>query len=215
MDWVVIFFVTVASVLCFQLFRVLGTRGGHAPQREDAPDVATTFRPTKVGEPVEPEKTTVVAAPLPAWAATIAEVDAGFDPGHFRAGAAAAYEMIVTAFARGELSAVRPYLAPDVLNAFEGAVAARLAAQQSLELTFVGLHRHEVVSSRVADGKISVVVDFQSDQSRVLRTADGQVVDGDPRRIDRVHDRWTFVRSVGARDPNWMLAATDAATAGA
>ena len=44
----------------------------------------------------------------------IAAVDASFDPESFASGARAAYTMIVEAFAKGDLAALRPLLADKV-----------------------------------------------------------------------------------------------------
>jgi len=51
-------------------------------------------------------------------------------------------------------------------------------------------------------------VEFESDQTRVVRDKDENVVEGDPNRIDLVRDRWTFSKSLKNRDPNWLLVAT-------
>ena len=43
---------------------------------------------------------------------------------------------------------------------------------------------------------------------KVTRSSDGEVIDGDPDRIDILTDIWTFARDIGNRDPNWELVAT-------
>jgi predicted lipid-binding transport protein (Tim44 family) len=55
------------------------------------------------------------------------------------------------------------------------------------------------------------VTDFASNQVRVSRDKDGNVVEGDPSRIDLVRDRWTFSRKTASSDPNWVLVATGGA----
>ena len=50
----------------------------------------------------------------------IAKAIPDFDPEHFLAGAKAAYEMIVTAFAQGDRATLKNLLAPDVYDGFVG-----------------------------------------------------------------------------------------------
>ena len=40
------------------------------------------------------------------------------------------------------------------------------------------------------------------------RQAGGDIVEGDPNAIKRQRDVWTFARSMGSNDPNWVLVAT-------
>ncbi len=211
-DPTLIFFAALAAFLCYRLYTVRGTRGGHEP------DEADRLRPGSPPEASGPADETDLRpadpAPssLPEWAETLRlEDDPDFDPGHFVTGAKAAYEMIVQAFAKGELRDVEAYIDPQVRQAFATAVSAREGAGQSLEVTFVGIESADVDLAASDGGRTHVVVAFQSDQIRVVRNAEGEVVDGDPNRIDLVKDRWTFSRETGSRDPNWILTATDGA----
>ena len=45
----------------------------------------------------------------------------------------------------------------------------------------------------------------------VTRDSDGEVVEGDPKKVREVTDIWTFAREVASRNPNWKLVATEAA----
>ena len=45
----------------------------------------------------------------------------------------------------------------------------------------------------------------------VTRNTAGDIVDGDPARIDQIVDLWTFERDTRSRDPNWQLVETAAA----
>ena len=118
--------------------------------------------------------------------------------------------MIVEAFAAGDLKSIRRYLESSVYDAFKGAVAAREEAGSRFDLKFVGTEDAAVASAKVEGGSMYAVVDFDSNQVRVTYDRDGNVIDGDPNRVDLVRDRWTFSRGLRSSDPNWTLVATGA-----
>ena len=207
MDPTTIFFAVLAAVICFQLFSVLGRRDGHETEEEDRP-----LPRSSVEEAPEPAAHTYTPPAeeenLPEWARQVRDVYPGFQVGEFLTGAKAAYEMIVEAFAQNNLSEVKPFIAPSVYKAFEMAVKARDDAKQTSELQFVGIEKADVDGTKIDGGFVKVTVTFFSDQIRVLRDENGDVIEGDPNRIDRVKDRWTFSRPVHSSDPNWQLVAT-------
>ena len=211
-DPILLFFVGLAAFLSYKLFSVLGTRGGaeqkvaerlrtHLSQTEKEETEAPLTMPE---EPVEKPK-----APAPAWAEKVIEHYPGFDHARFVDGAKSAYEMIVQGFARGDLDRIRPFVDPSVMRTFEIAVKGRENAGQTMDVTFVGIEKAEVVSAGKRSDHIEIVVEYRSDQIRVMRDGDGNIVDGDPNRIDLVRDRWTYSRPAGSTDPNWVLSATE------
>ncbi|MEM8770009.1 MAG: Tim44/TimA family putative adaptor protein [Pseudomonadota bacterium] len=214
MDPVLLFFIGVAGFILFRLFSVLGTRTGH----EARPDFDATRAPSNVSgerptadlhEVVEDEETP--PKPVSTNARILREADPNFDEPAFLEGARGAYEMIVEAFAAGDVRSIRPYLGDSVYEAFKQAVVDREASGQKADVKFVGIEHAGLVEADVNDDWVSAVTEFTSNQVRVTRDAEGNVVDGDPNRIDLVKDRWTFARKRGSQDPNWMLVATGGA----
>ena len=213
MDPVLLFFAGVAAFVIFRLISVLGARTGHE-QQHDLEAVRENARAKAADNPAEddnyaPEE----AAPKPVStnARVLREADPAFDEAAFLDGAKGAYEMIVESFASGDLKSIRPYLDESVYGAFKGAVAERDAAGYQSDLKFVGIDHAAIVDSAADKDVMSAVVEFTSNQVRVTRDRDGEVVDGDPNRIDLVKDRWTFSRKRASGDPNWTLVATGGA----
>lgn len=210
MDPSIFIFIALTVFLGYRLFTVLGTKGGHEPDEADRPvlspvgnDRAAQSEDTQDAPPVRAKR-------VPAWAKDIREDDPGFDAAAFQEGAKAAYEMIVTAFAKGDLTEVVPYIDPAIRKAFEVAIDGRQGAGQAMEVEFVGVEAADVVRAERESAHHEVTVDFRSDQIRVTRDKDGEVIDGDPNRIDAVRDRWVFSRPVTQTDPNWTLISTTA-----
>ena len=56
-----------------------------------------------------------------------------------------------------------------------------------------------------------VTVKFVSELISVTRDAEGDVVEGDPKKVREVTDIWTFARDISSKNPNWKLVATELA----
>ncbi|MXY40936.1 MAG: Tim44 domain-containing protein [Rhodospirillaceae bacterium] len=211
-------FAAVAAFVLFKLRSVLGRREGH---EQRPPDVfAEAERSTtadngsdavlpapgpqnREAADVDPE------SPAAAGIRDIQAVDRDFDPGAFLEGAKAAFDMIVEAFARGDRDALEPLLAPGVYASFEGAIAERERAGETLETTIVALNSAELTAAEMQGRDARVTVTFVSEQSNTVKDAEGNLVDGDPAVVEKITDIWTFARDTRSRDPNWQLVETD------
>ncbi len=224
MDISTIVFALVAVFVAWKLRSVLGTRGPTQPPVERRPPGALNVPP--LGGEVVPLKAAPPAArteapPLDRWKGfaapgspvatgfdAIAAVDPSFAPDSFLSGARTAYEMIVGAFAAGDLSTLRRLLAPEVLAKFEKAIRDRVAAEQTMTTTLVSIDAASVVEARLAGTVASVAVRFAAKLVSVTRDKAGVAIDGSPDDVVDHLDVWTFTRDVAAGDPNWLLAAT-------
>lgn len=230
LDISTVIFAVVAIFVVFKLRSVLGTRTGN----ERRPDLTPMPRaPEPPSSNVIPLATAArtgapAAAPADRWRGfaeaggpiaagfdAIAAAEPNFNPGDFLAGARGAYEMIIGAFAAGDLNALRRLLAPDVLANFARAIETRRAAGQSMTTTLVSIDAADVVDARVAgDARMagptaSLAVRFASKLVSATHDASGAVVEGSSTQVVDHLDVWTFSRQLGARDPNWLLTATE------
>jgi predicted lipid-binding transport protein (Tim44 family) len=138
-------------------------------------------------------------------------VDTSFDPVHFLDGAKSAYEMIVMAFADGDEAVLKELLGSDVYDGFEGAIRERERRGEKVESTLVGINKADIIEAEVKNRTAYVTVKFVSELISVTRDAEGEVVEGDPKKVREVTDIWTFARETASRNPNWRLVATEAA----
>jgi len=205
MDPVILILAGVAAFILFRLASVLGTRTGHEQHHDLEPVQRQPRKEGGASETVSLETSEKPAAPISTNARNLREADPSFDEAEFLAGARAAYEMIVEAFASGDIRSIRNYLSDTVYETFKGAVVARERAGHVSDLKFVGIDHAAIVDSGVADGAMSATTEFTSNQVRVTRDKEGNVVDGDANRIELVKDRWTFSRKFPGNDPNWVL----------
>lgn len=225
----IILLAVVAGFLVLRLRSVLGKRTGH--QERIDPMAAFRTRQQQNDQPApenddgvvrfpgadEPDATATLgkadlpkdATPLAKGIMAIREADRAFNPRDFVGGARAAFEMILQAYAKGDLKSLRPLLANEVFEEFAGAIKAREQAGESLETTLVGITGAEIAEAELQGKTAFVTVKFVSEQINVTRDAEGQAIDGADARVETITDLWTFARNTRSRDPNWTLVATD------
>ena len=205
----------IAIFLIVKLRNVLGTREGFEkpplPPEEARPKLARRDLEVIEGGP-DRDITDHVADGSPAAKALAAMkmAEPGFSVNTFLQGARGAYEMIVMAYERGDLTTIKPFLAPDVYESFEAAVQAREAEGLTVEANFNGL-REMVLSDATFDRDTregEMTVRFLGELTSVIRNRSGEVVEGSPTTPKKQRDVWTFARKMGADDPNWLLVAT-------
>jgi len=141
----------------------------------------------------------------------LVRADATFEPDAFLAGARAAYEIIVTAFAEGNRKTLKNLLSSDVYQGFAGAIGDRESRGEQIDQSFVGIKSADIVEAELKNGIAQLTIKFVSELISATRDRAGDVISGDPMRIKEVTDIWTFAREITSRDPNWKLIATQAA----
>ena len=231
-DIYTIIFLAIAVVVFLRLRSVLGRRTGNErppfdpySRRESLPGAAgdkvidlprRAAGPTAAASadipPAAAERFKSIApegSPLNAGLTAVAAADRSFDPDEFVAGAKAAYEMIVTAFAEGDRKSLKQLLSRDVYEGFVAAISEREARGETIEFRFVGIDKAEITGAAVKSTTAQITLRFLSKLISATHDKDGAVIDGDPVHVGDVTDVWTFAREVTSRDPNWKLAATE------
>ena len=137
--------------------------------------------------------------------------DPNFDPDDFLKGARVAYELIVTSFAEGNRNMLRDLLSPEVFEGFSAAIKEREARGETVDSSFVGIEKAEILDAQIRDKREQVTVKFISSLITATMDKAGKVIDGDPKKVLRVTDIWTFARELASSDPNWQLVATESA----
>jgi len=139
----------------------------------------------------------------------ILAADPQFDVARFLEGASGAYRMILEAFWKGDLEAIRPHADGNVYDAFAAAVKQRTKDGFTLDNRLVAIDSPVIVEAGLEHGAAEVTVRFEADIAAVTRNAEGEVVAGSMSDAVQTRERWTFRRDLKSRDPNWMLIETD------
>lgn len=141
----------------------------------------------------------------------IRRIDPTFDEVHFLQGALKAYGIVLEAYAAGDLDTLRRLVAPDVLAAFDQAIAGRIGRGETMGLTLVGLGDARIVDVEPVGSGMAVGVRFAAEVVSVTRLADGTVIDGDPERTIETQELWTFEPDPASAGRSWLVTATDGA----
>ena len=171
----------------------------------------TAQKPVDASEPGERWKGIAeTGSALAAGLDSIAREDKTFDGKHFIAGARAAYEMIVTAFAEGDRRQLRSLLSREVYDGFDAAIGERESRGETAETRFVSIDGSTITAAELRARSAQITVRFVSKLISVTRGRTGNVIDGNAEKVTDVTDVWTFAREVASRDPNWKVIATEA-----
>lgn len=209
---ITLIFAAIAVFVIIKLRSVLGTKTGEEkpfdtvrPQpREAAKDANIVSFPGARTDKKEAE-----AGPLDPVVAKIRAWDGDFEPNAFLGGAKAAFELIVTAFAKGDSAPLRPLLKEKVLESFDSDIQARKAEGIVRELTLVRFADARLERAEQRGNVIDITVRFVTEQINVTKDKSGAIIDGDPKQSETLTDLWTFTRDRTWRHPNWLLSDTD------
>ena len=128
----------------------------------------------------------------------------------FLVGAKIAYETIITSFSSGNLKNVKELLDKKVYEQFDEAIKSRNATGQVSETTFIGIHSAEIKNHGNKKGFLQVTVSFVSEIISCVKDKDNKILSGDPKKIKKVFDTWTFSKEINSTNPNWLLISTEA-----
>lgn len=220
----IILLAMVAGFIVLRLRNVLGRRTGHEPGRDGvrpeprhgealpSPDNIVTL-PSGAPRRNQPiSKLDIEPAyqntPLEAGMVRVKMADPSFSAESFLQGAAKAFEIIIAAYAKGDTDTLRPLLNTDVYAQFARAIQEREERGETLTSELVVLKPPKIESIDMKGSSAHVSIIFQSEQSNVVRNAQGEIIEGSPDHVESVTDVWTFARDTNSRDPNWALIAT-------
>lgn len=215
-------YAAIAAFLLSRLWSVLGQRHDDEPQRpnplarqakpdqdEDDGIVLPGRATANLGKEPNPAFTALPAPEsLAGGLRKLQETDASFSEKQFLQGAKAAFSMIVTDFARGDLAAVEYLLSPKVTAQFRAAIAERAKDGQTLEHKLLAISDVDITAVRFEGSRVFLTTRFISQQENILIDASGALLSGKRGQAELVEDDWVFSRDTKSPDPNWQVVET-------
>jgi len=197
-----IIFAVLAAIVLYQLYAVLGRKVGRQPEdMTEAQKAALAPREPPADDDADGSPAVVLTG-----LAAVRARDPSFSAQTFLAGARAAYEMIVRAFAERDRETLQGLLSPNVQAAFEKVMVEREAAGETETVEFIHPPRGDLEDITVNGDIARARVRFLAEHRSRTKTAEGEAVDD-----RRTAELWTFERNLASRDPNWILVRVDAA----
>ena len=186
----IILLAMIAGFIILRLRSILGRKTGHEEKVYGSFDEKKfeTFKP----EAVKPDTIN----------------DDGFNPQQkkdFLKGAEAAYESIITAFAKGDNKLLKDLLSTNMATNFKKAIEQRNNQNIKSELTFIGMKESNLEKFEKIKDNFYASVKFVSEIISVKRDQDNKIIEGNPDKIKTVTDHWKFSKSVLSKSPNWYL----------
>ena len=185
----IIIFAAIAAFIIYRLRGVLGKRTGFQKKPTDQQFVKE--QPTQKKEEVKipqlrdnEQKLEVVYKKIPT-----------FEHRSFLEGAKKAFEIIITAFNKGDKDTLKKLVSTDVYKAFESAIN---NGSNNPNSQFYSLVIDGVDDARVENGNITIGVNFISEQ----------ILGDNEEDIVKNKDTWVFEKPENSTGPAWTLVST-------
>lgn len=183
----IVIFAAVAVFIIYRLRSVLGKRTGFqkSPNEQKVEIKKSTEKDLTIPQLKESEqKLETIYKKIPS-----------FEHKSFLDGAKKAFEVIITAFNKGDKDTLKGLVSKDVYDAFENAInnGENNSDSQFYSLVVDGIH-----DARVAGGKITIAVNFISEQ----------ILSNDEENVLKNKDTWIFEKPETSNEPAWLLIST-------
>jgi predicted lipid-binding transport protein (Tim44 family) len=198
----ILIFAIIAIFLGLRLRSVLGKRTGFEQEYTRDPEALNAIKGQAEAEQPSSEINGDDVAALVA-------ADPSFDEKAFTKGARSAYEIVLKAFADGDIETLKPLLGYEMNASFSDAIRERSRVGEVLSIDLISLDQAIVTAAKLRDGLASVIVEFTSQQKRLLKDENGKLLDGADDETETFIDLWTFERDISSQDPTWLLVETE------
>ena len=183
----IIIFAVIAVFIIYRLRSVLGKRTGFQKNTNQQEFVKKETIPDELKIPQLKENEQKLEV--------VYKKVNSFNHKEFLEGAKKAFEIIITAFNKGDKGTLKNLVSKDVYNAFEGAIN---SGSNNPNSQFYSLVIDGVEDAKVDGGKISIAVNFTSEQ--ILSDNEDSIV--------KNKDTWVFEKPESSTGPAWLLVST-------
>lgn len=127
----------------------------------------------------------------------------------FIKGAQRAFEVILTAFSKGDTKTLSSLVNKELLKRIEKVIEERKQNGLVTESDLISFVETEIESVNfIDDDKVNLIVKFVSEQVNLLKNAEGEIIEGDENYVQTISDVWTFEKSLNPKINNWLLCST-------
>jgi len=183
----IIIFAVIAIFIIYRLRSVLGKRTGFQKKINQPEFVKKETKPQqeKIPQLTENEKKLEI----------VYQKVSSFDHKTFLEGAKKAFEIIITAFNKGDKKTLNGLVSKDVYVAFETVID---SGSNNPNSQFYSLIVDGIEDAKVENGKITIAVNFISEQ----------ILSDNEENVVKNKDTWVFERLESSTGPSWTLVST-------
>ena len=200
----ILIFAVIAVLLVLRLRSVLGQKTGYEDHSRGK-ETAERFEQKPI--PIRPDVQD--AANDGHGMDALRRAEPSFSEAQFLDGARAAFGIILSAYAEGDIAQLKRLLSYDLLQSFTQSIQQRTSDGEALSITIEDISHVSILNAQVFDNIASVTVDFHSTQTRMITDEGGNVIEDEGTGKLELVDIWTFERDLTLSDPNWKLAETE------
>jgi len=183
----IIIFAVIAVFIIYRLRSVLGKRTGFQKNITQKEFIKKESKPEQTQIPQLKESELKFEA--------VYRLVSSFDHKVFLEGAKKAFEIIITAFNKGDKKTLKNLVAKDVYGAFESAID---SGSNNPSAQFYSLVVDSIEDAKVENGKISISVNFISEQ----------IIGDNEESVLKNRDTWVFEKLESSNSPAWILVST-------
>jgi predicted lipid-binding transport protein (Tim44 family) len=183
----IIIFAVIAAFIIYRLRSVLGKRTGFQKNTNQQEFIKKETKPEKVKTPQLKESEQKLEV--------VYKKVGSFDHKTFLEGAKKAFEIIISAFNKGDKKTLKDLVSKDVYAAFINAIE---SGSNNPKSQFYSLVVEGIEDAKIENGKITIAVNFISEQ----------IINDNEESVVKNRDTWVFEKPQNSTSPEWILVST-------
>ncbi len=136
------------------------------------------------------------------------KLDKSFDMQSFIDYCTQTFEKVFKAFNSKDLSSIKNDISSDVMMEFEKSINDLNKNKHTIFAEIVRFKKIIVKSINIIKKDVYIVVEFETEQTAVLKDDNGKVLKGDANQIETINDIWGFTKSFSRKNSSWILGET-------
>ncbi len=138
----------------------------------------------------------------------LVKIDKTFELQSFMEKSKNTFETILKSFENKDRKTLKPLVSEKVYNVFDKSIKEFEKNNQTLDTEIVRFKNIAIKDVNVEGKFASIIIEFISEQTTVLRDADGKIIKGDDNYLETIEDTWLFGRDYNDKDSRWLLCET-------
>lgn len=119
-----------------------------------------------------------------------------------------AFKTIFTSFNGNNKTALKVLCDKNIFKVFEKEIQRRSESGHLHENILVGVKTCKLLSISKKNNQIIATLEFETEQINSIKDKQGNLLSGDPSKVNAIKDVWSFARPANSSEPMWTLIAT-------